>query len=79
MISMGYISRLLAVHAEKSSVCKAKKVGIFKPALLCRDYQWFRTRKTKILTAGIYRFSHISTGWIISVQALIISTPFHGI
>jgi len=26
-----------AVHGEKTGACKANKVGIFKPALLCRD------------------------------------------
>ena len=36
---MGYISWPLAAHGEKSGVYKAKRVGIFKPALLCRDYQ----------------------------------------
>jgi hypothetical protein len=38
-ISTGYISWLLAAHSEKSGVCKARKGVIFKPALLCRDYQ----------------------------------------
>ena len=39
IISIGYMSWSLAVHGEKSGVYKAIKVGIFKPALLCRDYQ----------------------------------------
>jgi len=39
IISKGYISWLLVAHGEKSGVYKAKKVDIFKPALLCRDYQ----------------------------------------
>ena len=38
IISMGYTSWLLTANGEKSGVYKAKKVGIFKPALLCRDY-----------------------------------------
>ena len=41
IISRGYISWLLVAHGEKSGVYKAKKVDIFKPALLCRDYPEF--------------------------------------
>ena len=38
IISIGYISWLLAAHGEKSGVCKAREGDISKPALLCRDY-----------------------------------------
>ena len=30
---------ILAAHGEKSGIYKAIKVGIFKPASLCRDYR----------------------------------------
>jgi len=39
IISTGYTSWLLSAYGEKSGVCKAKHGGIFKPALLCRDYR----------------------------------------
>ena len=41
IISIGYMSWPLAVHGEESGVYKATKVGIFKPASLCRDYRIF--------------------------------------
>jgi len=39
IISISYISCLLAAHGEKSSVYKVKQGSILKPALLCRDYR----------------------------------------
>ena len=39
IISMSYISYLLAAHSEKPGVYKVKQGSIPKPALLCRDYQ----------------------------------------
>jgi len=38
IISMSYISYLLAAHSEKTGVYKVKQGSIPKPALLCRDY-----------------------------------------
>jgi hypothetical protein len=38
IISISYISCLLAARSEKSRVYKVKQGSIPKPALLCRDY-----------------------------------------
>jgi len=39
IISISYISQLLAARGVKSGVYKAGQGDIPKPALLCRDYQ----------------------------------------
>jgi len=39
IISIGYISQLLAARGVKSGVYKARQGDIPKPALLCRDYR----------------------------------------
>jgi len=39
IISVSYISCLMAAYREKSGVYKVKQGGILKPALLCRDYR----------------------------------------
>jgi hypothetical protein len=39
IISISYISCLLAAHSEKPGVYKVKQGSIPKPALLCRDYR----------------------------------------
>jgi hypothetical protein len=41
IISISYISCLLAAHGEKPGVYKVKQGSILKPALLCRDYRCF--------------------------------------
>jgi len=38
IISISYISQLLAARGVKSGVYKARQGDITKPALLCRDY-----------------------------------------
>ena len=42
IISICYISYLLAAHSEKPGVYKVKLSSISKPVLLCRDYQIVR-------------------------------------
>jgi len=45
IISVSYISCLMAAYREKSGVYKVKQGGILKPALLCRDHQNFHAHQ----------------------------------